>query len=175
MKDSKSNKTTISNGNRSLNLLIIHLIENGRLWVRKILFKRILKIQFANMRLFDLTFKNILLQKYKDKKIPYISMLSMVVTAHYLNYFNEKIPEKYLDFTQKEKEIVDNETRLVLENENLKQIISDYYLVAFFYHSSDFSPEKSKIISDECFEKSINYIKDAKPLTDELLQEKKLI
>lgn len=173
MKDLKSNKSTISNVRGTLYLRLRTLSLKMRLWGLRIQLKKILKIEGTNFSLFNIILKNVFLQKYKDKNIPYIVNLSLVISTHYMH---EKIPEKYLDFSQKEKEIIDNEKSLVLENEDLKGIISDHHLFVSFYHlsSSSFFPlsDKSKKISDECFEKAAKYNKYAKPLTNELFREK---
>ncbi|MDP2854509.1 MAG: hypothetical protein Q8O28_09745 [Smithellaceae bacterium] len=175
MKDLKSNKPTISNVREALYLRLITLSLKMRLWGLRIRFKKILKISGANFSLFNLTLKNVFLQKYKDKKIPYITNLSLVISTYYMH---EKIPEEYLDFVQKERDIIDNEKSLVLENDDLKRIISDYHLIEAFYHSSysssNFSSERSKILSDECFDKSIKYNQDAKPLANESFREKEI-
>lgn len=170
MKILKSDKPIVSKRKGSLELWINKWNLKVMIWGIKRQTKRVLKIQLNAYRLLNLSLKNILLQKYQDKKAPYISKLSLVISSHHADL---KIPDDYLDFAQKEKEVIDNEIRSVFENDNLKQIISDYYLLLSFINYIIPSDETKKL-SDQNLEKAISYNKDAMPLTNESLRTKKI-
>jgi len=132
--------------------------------------KAILKSKSIVFKLFEIKLSGIFLEKYKNKKASYASKLALVISIYLLH---EKMPEDFEDFFQKENEIIQEEIKLILENEDFKRIIADYFVLWSFYYSQGFVTESRKSLSEESFKKANKYDNNAQPLTTKTFSMKK--